>query len=294
VGSDVYQFVYDPTASIPAVVQEFGPDERNIVYVREPDGSLVARVHPSESSADYYYFDALGSTVLMTQGLSTVTDRYDYRAWGEPRAILGNTTDNPYLYVGELGYYAHWQDPNLADALQLGVRFYEPGVGRFGQMDEIEKEQESPYVYASARPVRILDPDGRQTYPTLSLGKGCSGFGDASWQIRKAQKYVNYVVTTLGLGRCPSTIRVDCYEKMFCGIWPFRSLNRECGIGYPGLHMTINWAGQCPSAYCTILHELIHVCTVPGHASHGTLSIPGCGSESSFGPVTGDVPSMED
>ena len=69
VGNDVYQFVYDPTASIPAVVQEFGPDGRNIVYVREPDGSLVARVHPSEFGADYYYFDALGSTVLMTQGL---------------------------------------------------------------------------------------------------------------------------------------------------------------------------------------------------------------------------------
>jgi len=42
VGNDVYQFVYDPTASIPAVVQEFGPDGRNIVYVREPDGKLLA------------------------------------------------------------------------------------------------------------------------------------------------------------------------------------------------------------------------------------------------------------
>lgn len=32
--------------------------------------------------------------------------------------IQATTTDNPYLYVGQLGYYAHWMDPTLADALQ--------------------------------------------------------------------------------------------------------------------------------------------------------------------------------
>jgi len=173
-GSDVYQFVYDPTASIPAVVQEFGPDERNIVYVREPDGSLAARVHPSESSADYYYFDDLGSTVLMTQGLSTITDRYDYRAWGEPRVILGGTTDNPYLYVGQLGYYAHWQDPALADMLHLGVRFYEPGVGRFGQLDPI-REGVNRYTYVHNRPLGTVDPSGE-----LGIG-ALVGIGASAW-----------------------------------------------------------------------------------------------------------------
>ncbi|MCL6628789.1 MAG: hypothetical protein K6U00_04215, partial [Armatimonadetes bacterium] len=64
------------TASIPAVVQEFSSSGRNVVYIREPDGSLVARFEPGENPvADYYYFDGLGSTVMMTQGLSTITDR---------------------------------------------------------------------------------------------------------------------------------------------------------------------------------------------------------------------------
>jgi len=67
--------------------------------------------------------------------------------------ILGNTTDNPYLYVGQLGYYTHWMDSALADMLHLGVRFYEPGVGRFGQHG-------SPYTYADSNPT-LKAGDGR-------------------------------------------------------------------------------------------------------------------------------------
>ncbi|MCL6630128.1 MAG: hypothetical protein K6U00_11065, partial [Armatimonadetes bacterium] len=71
-----YTWVYDPTASIPAVIQEFSSSGRNVVYIREPDGSLVARFEPGENPvADHYYFDSLGSTVMMTEGLSTITDR---------------------------------------------------------------------------------------------------------------------------------------------------------------------------------------------------------------------------
>ena len=92
---------------------------------------------------------------------SVATDRYDYRAWGEPRVILGNTTDNPYLYVGQLGYYAHWQDPALADMLHLGVRFYEPGVGRFISRDPIGYEGGLDlYAYVGNNPVVYTDPFG--------------------------------------------------------------------------------------------------------------------------------------
>jgi hypothetical protein len=51
------------------------------------------------------------------------------------RCSVATTSDNPYRYVGELGYYTHWQDPNMSDRLQLGVRFYEPEVVRFGQAE---------------------------------------------------------------------------------------------------------------------------------------------------------------
>jgi RHS repeat-associated protein len=105
------------------------------VYIREPDGSLVARFEPGEDPVVQYYFDGLGSTVMLTEGLSAVSDRYDYDAWGNEYPIMASTVDNPYRYVGELGYYTHWMDPSLSDLLHLGVRFYEPGVGRFTQVD---------------------------------------------------------------------------------------------------------------------------------------------------------------
>ena len=38
----VFHFVYDPTASIPAVVYEEGGNRR-FVNIREPDGSLVGQ-----------------------------------------------------------------------------------------------------------------------------------------------------------------------------------------------------------------------------------------------------------
>jgi len=158
-----YTWVYDPTASIPAMIQEFSSSGRNVVYIREPDGSLVARFEPGENPvADYYYFDGLGSTVMLTEGLSTVTDRYDYDAWGNEYPIMVSTADNPYRYVGQLGYYTHWMDSSLTDLLHLGVRFYEPGVGRFGQIDEINIHLWSGYSYSNNMPLSAIDPDGRK------------------------------------------------------------------------------------------------------------------------------------
>ncbi|MCL6630695.1 MAG: RHS repeat-associated core domain-containing protein, partial [Armatimonadetes bacterium] len=106
-----------------------------------------------------YYFDGLGSTVMMTQGLSTITDRYDYDAWGNEYPIMVSTADNPYRYVGQLGYYTHWMDSSLTDLLHLGVRFYEPGVGRFSQVDPA-RDGVNWYGYVDDKPTRYVDPAG--------------------------------------------------------------------------------------------------------------------------------------
>jgi RHS repeat-associated protein len=86
----------------------------------------------------FYHFDALGNTVLLTRpdgdyGFGRLHQTYYYGAWGETY-FYGSPDDNPYQYVGQLGYYTHYQDATLG-MLQLGVRFYEPGTGRFGQRD---------------------------------------------------------------------------------------------------------------------------------------------------------------
>ena len=129
VGSANHTFVYDTTAGIPAVVKEDG-----VYYVREPGGALLARVDGTNMS--YYHFDELGSTRLLTDASGNVTDRYDYDAYGAVIAHekLAGSVDQPYQYVGQLGYYTCYQEPDFG-LLQLGVRFYAAEVGRFGQID---------------------------------------------------------------------------------------------------------------------------------------------------------------
>jgi len=58
---------------IPAVIEEETPTS-TVYYIREPDGSLIARVGPE--GVRYYHFDDLGSTKLLTSAAGVVTDTY--------------------------------------------------------------------------------------------------------------------------------------------------------------------------------------------------------------------------
>jgi len=147
-GATTRTFVYDTTAGIPAVIKE-----SSIFYIREPGGSLIARV--SATIPTYYHFDALGSTRLLTDSGGSVIDRYSYDAYGS--LISHGSIDQPYQYVGQLGYYTHHQEPEFG-LLQLGVRFYDTQVGRFTQEDPIERL--NLYYYADCRPLLLVDALG--------------------------------------------------------------------------------------------------------------------------------------
>ncbi len=93
--------------------------EDSVYYIREPNGSLITRV--SSSNTSYYHFDQLGSTRLLTDGSGTVMDEYAYDAYGSllSHNRRAGSVDQPYQYVGELGYYTHWREPGFG-LLQLG------------------------------------------------------------------------------------------------------------------------------------------------------------------------------
>ncbi len=139
-------FVYDTTASIPAVIAEDAVVPANgVYYIREPGGELLAMIDPV-AGIRYYHFDQLGSTRLLTDADGDVTDDYAYDAYG---ALLAHnrhadSLDQPYQYVGQLGYYTHCQEPGFG-LLQLAVRFYDAGVGRLTQLG-------SPYTFAGNNP----------------------------------------------------------------------------------------------------------------------------------------------
>jgi len=108
----------------------------------------------------FYHFDALGSTRLLTDASGTVTDSYSYDGWGNVTGHTGDT-GQPYQFVGQLGYYTHYQIPSFG-LLELGVRFYGPEVGRFTQRDRVDAAADgvSLYRYADDRPTVYVDTSG--------------------------------------------------------------------------------------------------------------------------------------
>ena len=105
----------------------------------------------------YFHTDGLGSTRALSDNTGSLTDTYDYEAFGDTLHRTGST-DNDYLFTGEQF------DPSL-NQYYLRARYYDPGVGRFTQMDTFPGMNSNPetlhkYIYANADPVGVIDPSG--------------------------------------------------------------------------------------------------------------------------------------
>jgi RHS repeat-associated protein len=108
----------------------------------------------------FYGYDGAGTVRLLTDSTGTVTDTYDYDAWGNTVNTTGSTP-NVYLYRGEqndsdLGFY------------YLRARFYSSLTGRFLSADPEADGPADPsmlhrYLYTNADPVNRADPTGRST-----------------------------------------------------------------------------------------------------------------------------------
>src|SRR5208337_766015 len=102
----------------------------------------------------FYGYDGGGTVRLLTDSTGTVTDTYDYDAWGN---TVNTTASTPsaYLYRGEqydsdLGLY------------YLRARYLNPLSGRFLARDAYRGNRRRPsvlhrYLYAAADPVNRLD-----------------------------------------------------------------------------------------------------------------------------------------
>jgi RHS repeat-associated protein len=102
-------------------------------------------------------FDALGSTDRLTDSAGDTTDNYTYEAYGEVIASTG-TTENPYRYVGRLGYY-----DNGDGSLYVRARHYQPTTARWLSVDPVPTEPR--YVYVNGMPVMRTDGSGRKIGP---------------------------------------------------------------------------------------------------------------------------------
>ncbi|MDH7602577.1 MAG: RHS repeat-associated core domain-containing protein [Armatimonadota bacterium] len=260
------------TAGIPAVLEESSGDT-DIYYIREPGGSLIARFEQFDGMR-YYHFDELGSTRLLTDATGSITDRYTYDAYGSllSHDRFDGSVNQPYQYVGQLGYYTHWMEPDFG-LTHLGVRFYDPEVGRFTQRDAFPADSEASYAYVRNKPTALTDPKG--LFPTFSPGATCDAAAQsaARWantMIREVAKQFS----TAAIDTCNVQINVRCIEKLG-GCWPFP---KWCGIWSGGRNIVVSDHPSCPWIGCLMLHEAIHVCTgIAKPRSWPWINIRGCG-----------------
>jgi len=114
-----------------------------------------------------YLADGQGSIRELTDATGSVTDSYEFYAFGELLASTG-TTENEFLYVGE-----QW-DPN-AQFYYNRARYLDPTLGRFISVDPFSGYSVTPislhrYLYAGVDPINKHDPSGEVFgYITQSL-----------------------------------------------------------------------------------------------------------------------------
>ncbi len=109
----------------------------------------------------FYGYDGHGNVRLLANTAGTVTDTYQYDAFGMPIASSGTTTNN-FRYSGErldssIGLY------------DLRARYYNQATGRFWARDPVEGEKccglsWNPYIYTRDNPVNQIDPTGREVF----------------------------------------------------------------------------------------------------------------------------------
>jgi RHS repeat-associated protein len=107
----------------------------------------------------FYGYDGHGSVRQLTNSAGTVTDSYDYDAFGNLINQTGSTPNN-YLFASEQ------YDPALG-LYYNRARYLNSPTGRFWSMDGEEGQYRQPqtlhrYLYADADPVDGTDPSGNQ------------------------------------------------------------------------------------------------------------------------------------
>ena len=125
-------------------------------YTTEPApyGNLISQNRGGTESQ--CHFDALGSTLALTDDNQQVTDTYAYTAFGEVTERTGITI-NPFQYVGQKGYGSS----EVRSDILVRRRWLSTQFERWGSSDPLPGNYGvSGYSYSHNRPTSLTDPSG--------------------------------------------------------------------------------------------------------------------------------------
>ncbi len=221
--TDTYHVDRNNHTGYAQVVEEF-TSEGLILYTYGHD--LIAQTDNGAETTSYYTYDGLGTVRGLTNMVGTLTDTYDYDAWGNVIARTG-TTPNLYLFTGEQ------YDPDLG-MYYLRARYMNPGTGRFWNMDTYEGRPSEPlslhkYLYGNGNPLSNIDPSGKVSlleaqvvgairnltiseisYNTIDLGYRASGSATLynTLLLIRAYQFAQITIAAPSLIRvCPRSVR---------------------------------------------------------------------------------------
>jgi len=175
-----------------------------LAYYTQGQGLLSQR---RNNASYFYHYDGLGSTKALTDANQNIQNTTKYDAWGNILQSSGTIT-NPYLYVGELGYYGDGD----AGMYLLTQRWYNPLVGRFVVWDPIgrgvQRKSLGVYLYTSNNPVNAVDPKGlfcwtwgcnkEKTECKHCFGTTCRGRKECPPRRKKQQPCIEYAKEAIG------------------------------------------------------------------------------------------------
>jgi RHS repeat-associated protein len=253
----------NPT-KLPQVVDETvsGSVTRTYAYglQRISENQLVG----STWTPSFYGYDGHGNVRFLTNSAGTITDSYDYDAFGMPIRTSG-TTANSFLYSGE-------RYDSSVGLYDLRARYYNQATGRFWAMDPMEHKccgqswdqntmwsrdtarnpgtvklwvkaqqmrgtrccgscsplQFNPYIYADDDPVNRTDPAGTEAFEEYELNTFRREAEEVS-----AQKLAYRLCVSTCQAACESILTYDPYVPWTAIAWCKNACWAECRSIFP-------------------------------------------------------------
>lgn len=149
------RYVYDAFGNLLAEADENNTVTHYFIY----GYGLLATVSPA-GEVYCYHFNAVGSTVAITDQSQQVANSYAYSPFG----IIANEQENlsqPFKFVGQHGVMT---EPN--GFYYMRARYYDPQAGRFISEDPIgfAGGDVNLYGYVTNNPINRIDPWGLKTW----------------------------------------------------------------------------------------------------------------------------------
>jgi RHS repeat-associated protein len=231
------------------VVEEI--QDGNVVCAYTYGLDLIAQTRAGATT--HYGYDGHGSVRYLTDSAGTVTDTYDYDAFGILIARTG-TTPNNYRYAGE-----QWDED--VGMYYNRARYLQPQTGRFWTMDSYNGDRMDPaslhrYLYTRNAPTNRVDPSGHVDWSLLG------------------QAFVNTIRGTVQTIRLVAQFPNVAIAKAASAAATFAMANYDIAVALAAMGLVLNYYNIPGSNYFYIPFFLAEAALGLGVPDLGTVRRP--------------------